>query len=146
MTPECSKITFKSDPLSLCNQHLVFRGAENLHRNWRWFSDKGQETGSAMADTHTLYCSLYRIRDVTKDQLLNSIQTRSFLGCQKPEEKGPFQVDEGVFPGQTSTCCSHLGLHSCMRSAKTHQNPSKPVYETKTQRIALRLPSGEEMD
>ena len=31
MTPECSKITFKSDPLGLCNQHLVFRGAENLH-------------------------------------------------------------------------------------------------------------------
>ena len=90
--------------------------------------------GSAMADKHTLYCSLYRIRGVTKDQLLNSIQTRSFLGCWKPEEKGPFQVDEGVFPGQTSTCCSHLGLHSCMRSAKTHQNPSgEPVYETKTQ-------------
>ena len=50
--------------------------------------------------TNTQFTALYTlIRDGTKDQLLNSIQMRSFLGCQKDEEKGPFQVDEGVFPG-----------------------------------------------
>ena len=88
---------------------------------------------------NTRFTALYTlIRDVTKDQLLNSIQKRRFLGCWEPEGKGHFQVDEGVFPGRTSTCCSHLHLRSRMRSAKTHQNPtSEPVYETQTQRTDL---------
>ena len=78
---------------------------------------------------NTRFTALYTlIRDVTKDQLLNSMQTRRFLDCWEPEGKGHFQVDEGVFPGRTSTCCSHLRLRSHMRSAKTHQNPtSEPM-------------------